>query len=130
MTKPAEAKPSRRGARARAPNCFGRFRASPANVASASAHISRGNPLWVPGVPLRERLKLAVWPAITVAVVEDPVAGATVKSVPVPESATVCGLPGALSVIVSVPMREPSAVGVNVTLTAQLAPAATLGPQA
>jgi hypothetical protein len=38
----------------------------------------------------------------------------------------VCGLPLALSVILSEAMRRPVAVGVNVTLTVQLAPAATV----
>ena len=39
--------------------------------------------------------------------------------VPVPVSGTVCGLPRALSVNVSAPVRAPSAVGVNVTLIVQ-----------
>ena len=49
--------------------------------------------------------------------------------VPVPESATVCGLPAAPSVIVRVAARLPLAEGLKVTLMAQLAPAATLDPQ-
>ena len=40
---------------------------------------------------------------------------------PVPESATVCGLSGALSVIVRVLVRLPVAVGEKVTLTMQFA---------
>ena len=40
--------------------------------------------------------------------------------VPVPESATLCGLFLALSVIDTVPVRVPVAVGVNVTLIVQL----------
>jgi hypothetical protein len=47
---------------------------------------------------------------------------------PVPDSPTECGLPGALSVIVTAPVRFPAAVGVKVTLMVQLAPAATLEP--
>ena len=39
----------------------------------------------------------------------------TEKSIPVPESFTDCGLPLALSVMESVPVRVPVAVGVNVT---------------
>jgi hypothetical protein len=54
---------------------------------------------------------------------------ATTGVVPVPVSVTVCGLPVALSVIVSVPVRVPPAVGVKVTLIVQLAPAATVDPQ-
>src|SRR5437764_7268159 len=48
---------------------------------------------------------------------------------PVPVRGTVCGLPGALSVKESVPLRAPLLVGVKVTLTTQLAPAATVAPQ-
>jgi hypothetical protein len=49
---------------------------------------------------------------------------------PVPLRLTVCGPPGAESVEVSVPVAAPVAVGVNVTPTLQLAPAAMLVPQA
>ena len=56
---------------------------------------------------------------------EDPDATASVKSWPVPESATVCGLPGALSVNESVPVAAPPAVGVNMTDTVQVPDAAT-----
>lgn len=48
---------------------------------------------------------------------------------PVPERATVCGLPGALSVIVKVPVRVPEAVGVKVTSILQFFPAASVLPQ-
>ncbi len=48
---------------------------------------------------------------------------------PVPLRLTVCGLFPALSVKVSVPVAAPVAVGVNVTPTLQVAPAATLVPQ-
>jgi hypothetical protein len=58
-----------------------------------------------------------------------PVAGAIEKSVAAPDSATDCGLPGALSVIVTAAIRLPAAVGLNVTLIEQLPPAATLAPQ-
>ena len=51
------------------------------------------------------------------------------KSVAAPVSATECGLPAALSVIVAAPVRLPAAVGLNVTLIEQLPPAATLEPQ-
>src|SRR4029077_2949746 len=53
----------------------------------------------------------------------------TLDVIPVPESATVCGLPVALSVTVIVPGWLPVAVGVKVTLMEQLAPAATEAPQ-
>ena len=48
---------------------------------------------------------------------------------PVPERSTVWGLPVALSVTVIVAGRLPIAVGVNVTLMEQLAPAAREAPQ-
>jgi hypothetical protein len=41
---------------------------------------------------------------------------------PVPEIETVCGLPAASSVMLSEPVLDPLAVGVNVTLTTQLPP--------
>ena len=44
---------------------------------------------------------------------------------PFPVNAMVCGLLLALSVMVSVPVREPVAVGVKVTLTVHAAPAAS-----
>ena len=49
--------------------------------------------------------------------------------VPVPESATVCGLPAAPSVIVIEAERLPVLEGVKVTLMVQLALAATVDPQ-
>ena len=51
----------------------------------------------------------------------------TVKSQPVPLSATVCGLPLALSVIVRFPARAPVAVGVIVTLIVQVFDPAVAG---
>ena len=45
--------------------------------------------------------------------------------VPVPERLTECWLPAALSVMVTDPVRVPAAVGLNVTFTVQLDPAAT-----
>src|SRR5437899_1250722 len=47
---------------------------------------------------------------------------------PVPVSDTDCGLPGASSVMVTVAVRALAAVGVNVRLTRQLAPATTVAP--
>ena len=49
--------------------------------------------------------------------------------IPVPDRAVVWGLPVALSVTVDVAFRVPVTVGVKVTLTVQLAPAAKLEPQ-
>ena len=47
-------------------------------------------------------------------------AGAT----PVPASVIVCGLPGALSLTVTLAARDPAALGVNVTEIVQLLPGA------
>jgi hypothetical protein len=47
---------------------------------------------------------------------------------PVPDRLTLCGLPVALSVTVNKPVRLPDAVGVNVMLKEQLAPAARTPP--
>src|SRR5258708_19057470 len=55
--------------------------------------------------------------------------GESSTSVPVPLREPVCGLPGALSATDSVPLRFPICVGLKVTLTVQLAPAANELPQ-
>ena len=49
--------------------------------------------------------------------------------VPVPDSPTVSGLPGALDATDSVPLAPPAAVGVNDTLTVHEPPAAIEPPQ-
>ena len=61
--------------------------------------------------------------------VGDSVTAGALATAPVPVRLTVCGLPGALSVIVTVPVRVPVAVGVKVTLMVQLALAAKEVPQ-
>jgi hypothetical protein len=53
----------------------------------------------------------------------------TEKSSPLPPKLTICGLLTALSVIVNEPVLAPAAVGVKLTVMAQLAPAAKLVPQ-
>jgi hypothetical protein len=63
---------------------------------------------------------------VTAAEVVDPDAGASAKSWPVPERATLCGLPGALSVMVKVPVMFPVAVGSKNTPSVQIAPGARL----
>jgi len=47
-------------------------------------------------------------------------------STPVPVSATLCGLPAALSVMLTLPVRFPVAVGLKVMLIAQFAPPASV----
>src|SRR6516225_3423778 len=51
------------------------------------------------------------------------------RKVPRPFRGTVCGLPGALSVIETDAVRTPCAVGLNVTVMRQLAPAARAAGQ-
>src|SRR2546426_38550 len=50
----------------------------------------------------------------------------TAGAMPIPASDTDCGLPAASSVMVTVAARPPVAAGVNVTVKAQLADAATV----
>jgi len=49
--------------------------------------------------------------------------------IPVPDSSKFCGLPGALSVTESVPVRSPVVPGTKVTLIMQFAPAVRVEPQ-
>jgi hypothetical protein len=53
----------------------------------------------------------------------------TPKSDPPPDKVTNCGLLGAESLMVSAPVFEPKAVGVNVTLMVQMALGSTAPPQ-
>ena len=71
------------------------------------------------------RLKDAACPAAMVAEFEDPEAGPMAKSgaaVAVPDKATVCGLPTALSVTLRLAVALPAAAGAKTTLMVQLAP--------
>ena len=63
------------------------------------------------------------------AVSERLAAGEPVEPAPVPLRLTVCGLPAALSLTLSVALLVPLAAGVNVTVMVQLAPWATELPQ-
>ena len=56
------------------------------------------------------------------------VAADTAIDDPVPVSATLCGDLIALSVMLSVPVRVPAAVGVKVSMMVHVLPAPTLGP--
>lgn len=78
----------------------------------------------------RDKVNVALCPAFTVSEVDDPLAAEKVKSGgadPVPDSAIACRLPGAVSLTDRSAMRDPPAVGVNVTLTVQV-PAGARGP--
>ena len=75
------------------------------------------------------RLKDAICPAVTVAEFGDPDAGPMAKSaaaIPVPDSATFCGLPAALSATIKFATDPPTAVGINCTLMVQVANGSTL----
>src|SRR3981081_2527820 len=65
------------------------------------------------------------WEAKVTLAADRTIAGA----VPIPDKATECGLPGALSVRINCPDLTPVAVGVNVTGSVQLPPGATELPQ-
>jgi hypothetical protein len=67
------------------------------------------------------------WPAKFRVAGETDTLGAGAK--PVPLSEVFCGLPAASSVALSVPVRVPPAVGVNVTLIVQFVPGARVAPQ-
>ena len=73
------------------------------------------------------KLKLAVCPALMVCDVDDPEDDEMLKSgaaTPSPDRGIVCGLPEALSLIVTPPARCPVVVGVNVIAIWQLPPTA------
>ena len=53
----------------------------------------------------------------------------SVALIPIPDNATFCGLPAALSMMLSAAERVPAIVGLNVTKMLQLAPAANEVPQ-
>lgn len=72
---------------------------------------------------------MAVPPGEIEAVGDEPEATPTVKSSPVPVSVTSCGLPVALSAMLSVPAASPAAEGVKVTLIVQFELAASEDPQ-
>src|SRR5437870_168925 len=55
--------------------------------------------------------------------------GESLAVVPIPLSVTFCGLPAALSLMLTAAVRVPLAVGLKVTLIPQLAPAANELPQ-
>jgi len=87
--------------------------------------VSVTGPVKLPSAPIVTVMLLAV-PGVAEAV-----EGAlTVKSQPVPLKATVCGLPVALSAIVTVPVRGSLVVelGAKVTLIVQVEPTATVAP--
>src|SRR6266852_2592593 len=73
-------------------------------------------------------IAVRVWQMVRVQL-KDMAFGTSVTAVPTPLRVTVWGLPGALSVIESVPVSFPPSMGTKVTLMVQLAPAGRLEPQ-
>jgi hypothetical protein len=75
------------------------------------------------------KLNFAFCPEVTDMDVEPPLAAPSERLAPVPVSAIICGLPGALSVIETDPILVPVAVGVKVTFKLQLFPTVTMAGQ-
>ena len=86
-------------------------------------------PLLVSVAGCAELVVFSVW-LLKLRLVGDSVTAGAPATAPVPVTLTVWGLPGALSVIVTIPVRVPVAVGMKVTLILQLALAAKELPQA
>src|SRR5208282_4462397 len=72
---------------------------------------------------------VTVCPALAVCEVVPDWTGASENSMPVPVKAMICGLVGALSVSVSVPLMAPAVAGLKVTVTVQVAVGAMLAAQ-
>jgi len=83
-----------------------------------------------PVPPVIARAYVAEFPLLTLLVVDPPGAVPIVRTgTPVPPSVTVCVVVEALSVTVSVPVREPVAEGMKTTVIVQDVPVARLAPQ-
>lgn len=95
-------------------------------VPSRNATVPVGVPLPVFGLTVA--VKVTGCPKVA-ALPEDASAVEVATVWPVPCKVTLCGLPAALSVMVTAPLRVPLSVGVKVTLTVQLAPMPTVVPQ-
>src|SRR5437660_3784358 len=90
---------------------------------SAPAHARPTGDL-NPPIGVMVTVNVRVLPAFTFWVPAGPVNPKSGAAVPFPLSVMICGLPPALSVTDSDPVRAPEAVGVKVTLMVQFAPAA------
>src|SRR5438034_6221690 len=82
---------------------------------SAPAHARPTGDL-NPPIGVMVTVNVRVFPAFTFSVAAGPVNPKSGAAVPFPLSVMICGLPPALSVTDSVPVRAPEAVGVKVTL--------------
>jgi len=79
-----------------------------------------------PPTDANERLNVAFCPEKMVCEVDDPGAGAIVKSIPVPETITTYDPVPALSATIRFALNSPPAVGANVTLIVQLVSGSTV----
>lgn len=117
---------------------------APAATLAPQVLVCEKSPLFVPVMMIPEPLKVRVafpvldnvtfcaalvvptgW-LVKVTLDED---SPTTGAIPVPDNETLCGLPLALSVMLTLAVRLPVAVGLKMTLMEQFAPAATLAPQ-
>lgn len=99
-------------------------------VAPGGAPVQVKATLWLnPPSPPIFKTNFAVCPGATVCDVGEPGDAASVKSWPLPLSATVCGLPDASSVTDNVPGIAPPVVGSKYTVIVQLPPTVTAVPQ-
>ena len=74
-------------------------------------------------------VNVTVLAALVIPTVTEPkltLVGDSFAVVPIPLSGTFCGLPAALSVMLKAAVRVPEAVGLNLMLIVQLAPAASV----
>ena len=74
-------------------------------------------------------VNVTVLAALVIPTVTEPkltLVGDSFAVVPIPLSGTFCGLPAALSVMLRAAVRVPEAVGLNLMLIVQLAPAASV----
>ena len=108
------------------------FRLDPQVVAEMSnSPVVEGEMLVSATLCLLESVNvLAALVAPTAVLAKVALAGVNVAcTLPVPVRDTLCGLPAALSVMLSAPVRVPTCVGVKVTLILQFLPAAKVLPQ-
>jgi hypothetical protein len=116
-----------------------RVQLAPAARLALHVFVSEKSPLTVMPVMLRAALPLLQSVTVCALLLVPTCCAGKVKEVgerlttsvatPVPVRLTVWVAGLALSVIVKVPLLDPAAVGVKVTLRVQLAPAATVAPQ-
>lgn len=106
-------------------NMLGKLQVGAGVTAGLMAQVRFTVPVNDP-IGAKTRLKLAVCPVVIVCEVGDPGAGATVKSVAIPETTTACEFVPALSATIRFALAAPAAVGANITLIEQLVSGSTV----